>query len=266
VIKHVQNFITITQFLTFYHCYHRFTSIDSVTALETSTLRHLFSSPTPINPAAPLASEKFGQLRHYAKAPKKGKGNAAAASGNAEVATLDLGQYEKQMNGAIEHLQHELANIRTGRATPGMLDHLKIEAYGERVPMKAVGSVSVRDSQLLAVTLFDPGLVDAVVAGIAQSPLKLNPRAEGQEILVPVPSPTAETLTAMSKMCKSEGETAKVSVRHARKVALDAVKALGSEDERRKLEKSVQQLTDKFISEADELVAMKTKDIMKHNS
>ena len=170
------------------------------------------------------------------------------------------------MNSAIEHLSHELANIRTGRATPGMLDHLKIDAYGERMPMKAVGSISVRDPQLLVVTLFDPGLVDAVVAGIAQSPLKLNPRAEGQEVLVPVPSPTAETLTAMAEMCKSEGETAKVTVRHARKLALDVIKGLSSEDARRRMEKEVQQLTDKFINEAENMVAMKQKDITKHNS
>ena len=170
------------------------------------------------------------------------------------------------MNAAIHHLQHELANIRTGRATPGMLDHLKIEAYGERVPLKAVGTVSVRDSQLLAVSLFDPGLVEAVVAGIAQSPLQLNPRAEGQEILVPVPSPTAETLTAMAKMCKGEGETAKVSVRHVRKLALDAVKALSSEDARRRAEKDVKQMTDKMVADVEQIVASKEKDIVKHNS
>jgi len=252
--------------LIFSHKSRRVASSGGAVALETNTLRHVFSNSL-VGAVPPPAVFSGTQLRHYAKIPKKAKGNAASTpGGGGEAVTIDLQQYEKQMNAAIEHLQHELANVRTGRATPGMLDHLKIEAYGERVPMKAVGSVSVRDSQLLAVTLFDPGLVDAVVAGIAQSPLKLNPRAEGQEILVPVPSPTAETLTVMSKMCKSEGETAKVSVRHARKVALDAVKALGSEDERRKLEKSVQQLTDKFITEADELVAMKTKDMLKHNS
>lgn len=166
----------------------------------------------------------------------------------------------------MQHLQHELANIRTGRATPGMLDHLKIDAYGERVPMKAVGTVSVRDSQLLAVSLFDPSLANAVVAGIAQSPLKLNPRAEGQEVLVPVPPPTAELLAAMGKMCRSEGETAKVSVRHARKVAMESVRAAASEDERRRLEKEVQQLTDKYIDEIDAVVTAKQNDISKHNS
>jgi ribosome recycling factor len=196
----------------------------------------------------------------------KGGGGAAAAAADAAADAFDLKPFQKQMAAAMEHLQHELANIRTGRATPGMLDHLKIEAYGEKMPMKAVGTVSVRDSQLLAVTMFDPGLVEAVVAGIASSPLKLNPRAEGQEVLVPVPSPTAETLAAMGKMCKGEGETAKVQIRHARKVALDAVKGMGSEDGRRRAEKEVQQLTDRYIADIEAIVAAKQKDILKHNS
>jgi len=171
------------------------------------------------------------------------------------------------MDHAIEHLQHELANIRTGRATPGMLDHLKVEAYGERVPLKAVGTVSVRDPQLLSVTLFDPSLAEAVTSGIARSPLKLNPRAEGQEVLVPVPPPTTETLAAMGKVCKSEGENAKVSVRHARKVAMDLVRSSEApEDDRRRLEKEVQQLTDKYIEEAERLVFAKQDDIAKHKS
>lgn len=263
---------------------HRVASRDIAAALGAGPWE--CPSPTPPTPwAAPLA-----QLREYAKAAKsecivcnalyqfdpftpippsirraEGKGGGAAAEGAAAEA-VDLKPFEKQMASVMEHLQHELANIRTGRATPGMLDHLKIEAYGEKVPMKAVGSVSVRDSQLLAVTLFDPGLVEAVVAGIAASPLRLNPRAEGQEVLVPVPSPTTETLAAMGKVCKAEGETAKVSVRHARKTALDVVKGVGSEDGRRRAEKEVQQLTDKFIADIEAIVAAKQKDIIKHNS
>lgn len=170
------------------------------------------------------------------------------------------------MTKAIHHLQHELANIRTGRATPGMLDHLKIDAYGDKVPLKAVGTVSVRDSHLLIVTLFDPGLVTMVVSAIAKSPLQLNPRVEGQEILVPVPPPTAETVEAMRKLCKAEGETAKVSIRHARKLALDAARALPSDDAKFRIEKQVQNLTDNFIAETDQLVAAKQKDIVKHNA
>ena len=209
-------------------------------------------------------------LHLFSLSPPENKPAAAAATSTASSTsttdTIDLAPFQKQMNATIDHLQHELANIRTGRATPGMLDHLKIEAYGEHMPMKAVGTVSVRDAQLLAVTLFDPGLVDAVIAGIAQSPLQLNPRAEGQEVLVPVPPPTTETLHAMVKVCKAEGESAKVSVRHVRKLALDVVKGLGSEDARRRVEKEVQQLTDRIIGEIEEVVEKKQQDIVKHNS
>lgn len=82
------------------------------------------------------------------------KESPAAASG--PVAAYDIASFEKGMDRAIEHLQHELANIRTGRATPGMLDHLRVDVYGEKMPLKAVGTVSVRDAQTLAVTVFDP--------------------------------------------------------------------------------------------------------------
>lgn len=166
----------------------------------------------------------------------------------------------------MDHLQHELSNIRTGRATSGMLDHLKVDVYGERLPLKAVGSATVRDPQLLAVTLFDPSTLDAVVAAIANSPLQLNPRAEGQEVLVPVPSPTAETLAALGKVCRAEGEAAKVAVRHVRKGAMEAAKGLASEDERRRLEREAQTLTDKYVAEVERLVEAKQKDIAAHNS
>lgn len=148
-----------------------------------------------------------------------------------------------------------------------MLDHLKVDAYGEKVPLKAVGTVSVRSPQLLVVTLFDPTIADSVASAIEQSPLKLNPRSEGQEILVPVPAPTSDTLAAMGKMCKAEGESTKVSVRHTRKLAMDAAKGMDvSEDETRRMEREVQGLTDTFIEEADKLVASKLKDIVKHDS
>ena len=166
----------------------------------------------------------------------------------------------------MEHLQHELANLRTGRATAGMLDHIKVDVYGERLPLKAVGSATVRSAQLLAITLFDADTAGAVAAAVAASPLQLSPRVEGQEVLVPVSAPTAETLQALAKVCRVEGEAAKVSVRHVRKVAMEAAKGLGSEDERRRVEREVQALTDKFVGEAERLVEAKQKDITAHNS
>jgi ribosome recycling factor len=189
-----------------------------------------------------------------------------SAVSDTEEVVFDVSKYRNMMDSAISHLQHELANIRTGRATPGMLDHLKVEAYGDRVPLKAVGSVSVRNPQLLAISLFDPGLANAVIAGIAQSPLNLNPQADegGQEVLVPIPTTTGEVLAAMAKMCRAEGETAKVSIRHARKEAMAEVKTIVSEDDRRRLEKEVQHITDEFIAETDRLVTAKQDDIAKH--
>ncbi|EFN54273.1 hypothetical protein CHLNCDRAFT_135841 [Chlorella variabilis] len=170
------------------------------------------------------------------------------------------------MERALAHLQGELSNIRTGRATPGMLDHLKVDVYGDRLPLKACGSVSVRDPQLLVITVFDVDAVPSVVKAVSESPLRLSPRAEGQEVLVPIPRPTIESLEAMMKVCKVEGEQAKVSVRHARKLAMDAAKKLGSEDERKRVEREVQKLTDEYVREVEGAVQRKEKSIKSHDS
>ena len=173
----------------------------------------------------------------------------------------------RMMEKSIDHFQHELANIRMGRATPGMLDHLKVDAYGEKAPMRAVGTVSVKSPQLLAVTVFDNSLVNSVASSIASSPLELNPKIEGQEILVPIPSPTHETLDAMKKLCKSEAEAAKISIRHVRKLAMGScTKELTCKDEKFATEKKIQSLTDEFIKEVDDLVQRKHQDIENHKS
>ena len=142
-----------------------------------------------------------------------------------------------------------------GRATPGMLDHLKVEAYGEKLPMKAVGTVSVKSPQLLAITVFDAGLVNSVSSSISTSPLELQTKIEGQEIFVPIPSPTHETLEALKKLCRSEAEAAKVSIRHARKLAMSmCAKSISCKDERYSMEKVIQKLTDSFTNRVDEMV------------
>lgn len=172
----------------------------------------------------------------------------------------------RMMDKALEHMQHELANIRMGRATPGMLDHLKVEAYGEKMPMKAVGTVTVKDPQRLAVTVFDINMAEAVASSIAASPLGLTPQVEGQEILVPIPRPTQDTLDAMKKLCKTETESAKVSIRHARKLAMDQTSKLLSEDARYQMEKEIQRLTDKYSEEVESISHKKQKDMTDHNS
>ncbi|PRW59470.1 Ribosome-recycling factor [Chlorella sorokiniana] len=201
----------------------------------------------------------------FSKKAKKGAAAEAAPQGDA-AASFDMKDFKEQMEKSLEHLQGELANIRTGRATPGMLDHLKVDVYGDRLPLKACGSVSVRDPQLLAITVFDQDAVPSVVKAVAESPLRLSPRAEGQEVLVPIPRPTIETIAAMMKVAKVEGEQAKVSVRHARKLAMDAAKKLASEDERKRVEKEVQRVTDDYITQIDGMVAKKEKSIKMHDS
>eukprot|EP00887_Chlorella_sp_A99_P006226 scaffold3.g6226.t1 len=231
-------------------------------------------SPPPAAGAPPAEQPAAAWLaRPYSKAVgkskgKKGGGGAAAAT-VADEATgsgFNIGEARQLMARAVDRLQHELANIRTGRATPGMLDHLKVDLYGERLQLKACGTVSVRDAQLLAVTVFDPAAVHAVKKAVEESALQLSPRAEGQEVLVPIPRPTAETLAAMGKVCKQQAEAAKVTVRHARQQAMHGAKAAASEDERKRLEREVQKLTDEFVAEIDALVAAKERSIREHSS
>jgi ribosome recycling factor len=229
-------------------------------------------------PAAAAAAALAGQLRAYAKkgggggAGKKGggggkvEGGAPAVAADAGGAAFSPADVEAAMAKAVERLLSELANVRTGRATPGMLDHLRVEAHGERLPLKALGSVGVRGPQQLVVTLFDPSTADAVAAAVAASPLGLAATAEAGEVAVRVPRPTADGMAALAKVCRAEGEAAKVSLRRARQAGMDAAKRLAAEDERRRAEKAVQAVTDRFAAEVDAAVEGKQKDIAAHNS
>jgi ribosome recycling factor len=198
--------------------------------------------------------------RGYSKKSKASRVAENEDSGDGE-GQFDLEQYQGMMSKTIEHFQHELANIRMGRATPGMLDHLKVEAYGEKLPMKAVGTVSVKTPQLLAVTVFDTTLAGSVASCISSSPLALNPQVDGQEVLVPIPPPTHETIEAMKKLCKSEAEAAKVSIRNARKLAKDATRSIQCKDEKFSAEKTIQKLTDDYIGEVEKILKQKAEDI-----
>ena len=143
-----------------------------------------------------------------------------------------------------------------------MLDHLHVNAYGEKLPMKAVGTVSVKSSQMLAVTCFDASLAGAVASCIEESPLKLRAQIEKDgQLLVPIPAPTHETVDAMLKLCKGEAVAAKVSIRNARKLANSATRSLQSKDETFAATQSIQKLTDEFIEEVDGILKQKAKDI-----
>lgn len=119
------------------------------------------------------------------------------------------------MEKAIEHLKTELSGVRPGRASPGMLDHLTVVAYGDKMPIRAVGTVSVKDPQMLGVSVFDPETAEAVAKAIRDCPLALNPSVEGSEVLVPIPRPTQEGLAGMAKMVAKEAEKCKVGLRRS---------------------------------------------------
>ena len=223
-------------------------------------------APIVISAAAPTSCCCSTTTRTYSKVSNK-KRVPQTASITDDTVTFDLKLFQEQTRRAVEHLQLELASLRTGRATPGMLDHLKVDIYGERLPLKACAAVTVRDAQLLAVSVFDSNSINAICKSLAESPLGLTPKPQGQEILIPVPRPTADTLKALSKVCRSEGENARVAIRHARKIALEMARnAFSAEDDRRRAEDDVQKITDEYIKEVDSTVAAKERDIAQHNS
>lgn len=197
------------------------------------------------------------QRASFAKASKKNKDASYAAA----VPSFDASEANSEMSRAVEYLEQELASVRTGRASPGLLDNLKIEVYGQRMPLKAAASISVRDSQTLLVTAFDPSTMPAVEKAIRSSALNLNPRAEGQELVVPISRATKDTLAAMGKLIGQAGEAAKVKVRQARKSAVDLSKDLSSEDDQKRAEKQVQTMTNKFVTSIERICIAKEKEL-----
>ncbi len=178
--------------------------------------------------------------------------------------TKDL---ERRMEGAADVLQREFSGLRTGRASTGLLEHVQVEAYGSRVPLNQVGNVSVPDSRMLTVQVWDKGLVKAVEKGIVEAGLGLNPSAEGQVIRVPIPALTEERRTELSKVAGKYAEEARVAARNVRRHGMDELKRLEkdgemSQDEQKKVSQKIQGLTNQYIEKIDEVLAHKEKEIM----
>jgi ribosome recycling factor len=175
------------------------------------------------------------------------------------------------MARALDHLRAELAGLRTGRASPGMLDHLAVPgAYGDdgggsgsghAPPLRALAATTARDAHTLVVTPFDPATLPALEAALRDGPLSLNPqRSPGGELVVPVPPPTKEAAAGMLKVARTAAEGARAAVRAARRAGMDAAKAaFAGEDDRRAAEKKVQQATDAHIEAVDKALAGKEK-------
>jgi len=213
-----------------------------------------------------VASYAKGREKGDKKGGKRGAQQGADEGHAADVPEFSLKPFEDMMGAAISHLQAELASMRTGRASPGLLEPVLVEAHGEKLQLKNYGAVTTRTPQLLVVTVFNPQDLPVVAQAIRDSPLQLQARVEGKEIHVPVPRLTLDMCAKLSKLVHQEAEAAKHSIRTHRHKALDlARRAFAATDERHRAEKEVQKLHDKYVAEVERLKALKDKDIKENH-
>ncbi|WP_374243719.1 ribosome recycling factor [Zoogloea sp.] len=174
---------------------------------------------------------------------------------------------EAKMQKSIEALRLDLAKVRTGRATTGILDHVMVDYYGSLVPVNQVANITLIDARTVGVQPWEKPMIAKVEKAIRDSDLGLNPASQGDVIRVPMPPLTEERRKELIKVVKHEGEGAKVAVRNLRRDAnaalKDAVKAKTiSEDDERRAQDDVQKLTDKAVVEIDKLLAQKEQELM----
>jgi ribosome recycling factor len=182
------------------------------------------------------------------------------------VAEIKKGADQK-MQRTIEAFKNDLAKIRTGRAHTGLLDHIQVDYYGSNVPISQVANLTLIDARTIGVQPWEKKMGPVVEKAIRESDLGLNPATQGDLIRVPMPALTEERRRELTKVVKSEGETAKVAVRNLRRDANEQLKKLVkdkeiSEDDERRASDEVQKLTDKYVTEIDKLVHSKEAEIM----
>lgn len=178
-----------------------------------------------------------------------------------------IAQTEHKMKATVEHTREEFVKIRTGRASTGLLDQIKVDYYGCPTPLNQVAQVGVGDARTLTVQPWEKNMVKVVEKAIRDSDLGLNPATSGDVIRVPLPPLTEERRRELSKVVRGMGEDSKVAIRNLRREANTHVERLTkdkeiSEDDERRAETEVQKLTDKYVAEIDKVVADKEKEIM----
>jgi len=170
------------------------------------------------------------------------------------------------MESAMERLEHELARIRAGKASPAMLTSVQVEYYGSNVPLKNVANVNTPDSKTLMIQPFEKGILEEIEKGIMRANLGFNPGNDGKVVRISIPPLTEERRRELVKQAKAVAEQGKVSIRNARKDANDEIKALQkdglSEDRAKSAEAEVQDMTTDFSNKVDSLVSAKEVDIM----
>ena len=180
---------------------------------------------------------------------------------------FDEKSYNIKMDKAIEVFSKELSSLRTGRANAAMLDLVKVDVYGQQMPINQIGSITTPEPRMINIQVWDSNNVSLVDAAIKKSDLGLNPQIDGQLIRLPVPELNEERRTELKKLIKTIGEKCKVSIRNIRREANEELKKLLKEkeigeDEEKSSEKNVQTITDNHIKSVEEKVSLKEKEIM----
>ena len=172
-----------------------------------------------------------------------------------------------RMGKSVEALGHELARVRTGRAHPSLLDHVRVSYYGSDVPLSQVANINVEDARTLSIVPWEQNMVGPVEKAILNSDLGLNPSTAGNVIRVPLPPLTEERRKDLIRVVRQEAEQSRISIRNIRRDANSDLKSLVkekliSEDDERRGEEIIQKLTDQHVKEVDELLAKKEADLM----
>ncbi|MCD6556018.1 MAG: ribosome recycling factor [Bacteroidales bacterium] len=173
---------------------------------------------------------------------------------------------EEGLTDSVEHLQQELIKLRAGKANPHMLSGITVENYGQRAPLNQVANVGTMDAQTIVVQPWDKTLISVIEKEIQKANLGFNPQNNGERIMINVPPLTEERRLELVKFVKSEEENCKISIRNARREALDGFKKLKedglSEDEQKRAEVQVQEQIDAYIKKVESIIAEKEKEIM----
>ena len=182
--------------------------------------------------------------------------------------TFDENDLRRRMVGAVNSLKEDFIGLRTGRASTALLDTVMVDAYGSKMPINQVASLSTPEARLILIQVWDQSMVDAVEKSIRETELGLNPQTEGSSIRIPVPELSEDRRIELVKVAGKYAEQAKVSIRNVRRVVVEATRKLQkdkeiSEDEKRDAENRIQKITDEHVKEIDRMLSQKEIDIKK---
>lgn len=183
------------------------------------------------------------------------------------VTSFDLADIKRRMQGAVQSFKHDLASLRTGRASANLLDPIQVEAYGARQALAQVATISVPEPRLISVQVWDRAITIAVEKAIRESDLGLNPQTEGQVIRLRIPEMTEQRRKELVKVAHKYAEDARVAVRHVRRDGIDLIKKLEKDshipkDDATRHSDQVQKATDEAVAEIDQALAVKEKEVM----